>query len=53
MITLVVPLIAIVQPLDGLTAATLYVPAAVRKPKLMALPVPITGAPDALAPLYS
>ena len=41
------------QPVAGLVACTLYVPAAVCIPKSMLLPVPVTAAPTVAVPLYN
>ena len=53
MLTVALPLIPMVHVLDGLTADTVYVPAAVCNPKSIEPPVPDTALPTAVLPLYN
>ena len=52
-VTTAVPVIALVHPPMVLVAEMLYVPAIVCDPKLSADPVPDTGEPAAVLPLYN
>ena len=53
-VTVALPVMLFVQPVVVvLVAVTLYVPAAVIEPKLIELPVPDTGLPTDVAPLYN
>ena len=47
------PVILLVQPVVAFIASTTYVPAAVCKPKSRTEPVPATGLPTAVVPLYN
>ena len=53
MTTVALPLILFVQEVVALEATTVYVPAAVCKPKLREAPVAAKGEPKGTPPLYN